>query len=816
MYYALIQVIRTDMSLAHLPPELLRLILNGSNSWAAIELWKAGDRTLSAKLVNYGVTDVELIDNRPDSTSRWPTCLTCFKLERLSITRLDGPFYPPGALSRQLQQLHRGLKTLQLYILDIEAVLLGPPIQDPDSNFDPNISYLEPSSGFETHTKKQKTQDDCDDSQHHQLAWNFGTTWPLLERFELGSSQTPPIISHCLKYGSRSLTLLPPSLTWLGLPCCELSVDIGSLPPQLQTLHVPSDPCYGLSYLPTTVTDLILRPSDSVLCELLKTPQILPNLKRFPIADLRYLEMPNFLHAIKLGIPLPTYMTSLGICTKDYPGAFSKLPAALTSLKLTHDLRGFNGRPKIYCNDIMVLPRGLTYLDIEMIDWTDFSVSAWPSTLATLIIRGLPFSFDWFRVLPRRISSFSAFNASDDAEPKLDPDYAALCTTGQASLHSELALWASMKHEMLKMSPSAKLEAVNAYIKSVESGRLYGLPLTLTHLNIPRIQLSDESLLVLPPKLSKLDITESWSATNHQLFGAFSPTSPAAHVTVQSTTSNGIFAGEEPPSQRPLFNFSTLTWLTLRRPIFTPCTAELFKYLPRNLLKLEILDHISGQRYPWTTHSEALKDLPQNLEHFAFWGVLSDHNLVLKWVSILPKALKTLIMPRQSINGLYFNDLPPKLEALHCSFYDVKISQLLDLPRTLASLSVYRSLKSDSTSYLSVFCRDAWQSLISAFRPFWRVWEAGLVGLQVELTIASKKWSKPQVEEHSGHSDLHQSSPPFEDSSDDLLISNDLNDDAVDQPYDYASADVTKYLLASEEDSFLVDPRASRRISRYL
>lgn len=52
-----------SMKLFDLPVELLRHILNGPNSWTALELWKAGDRALNTKLANKGIIDVELVDN---------------------------------------------------------------------------------------------------------------------------------------------------------------------------------------------------------------------------------------------------------------------------------------------------------------------------------------------------------------------------------------------------------------------------------------------------------------------------------------------------------------------------------------------------------------------------------------------------------------------------------------------------------------------------------------------------------------------------------------------------------------------------------
>lgn len=47
---------------------------------AVVELWKAGDRVLNAKMVNKGVTAVDIVDYRSGQSLRLPQCPKLFTL----------------------------------------------------------------------------------------------------------------------------------------------------------------------------------------------------------------------------------------------------------------------------------------------------------------------------------------------------------------------------------------------------------------------------------------------------------------------------------------------------------------------------------------------------------------------------------------------------------------------------------------------------------------------------------------------------------------------------------------------------------------
>ena len=681
-----------------LPPELLRLILNGSNSWAAIELWKAGDRTLSAKLVNYGVTDVELVDNRPDSTSRWPTCLTCFKLERLSITRLDGPFYPPGALLQELEHLHRGLKTLQLYLPNIESRFKGPT--------------------------------------------DFGTIWPSLERLDLDSSQKA---DAPLVYNTPNLALLPRTLTWLGLPRCHLDRWKKGFPPNLQTLRVYPETIdvEGLTLLPESITDIMSGASDYALGALVEDPQILPKLRVFPIISVEYLEagFSHFVEAVRR-TTWPPNMFSLKLYVEpDDIDPFDRLPSTLTYLNILYDFS--DGSP---LRSTSSLPRGLTYLKVPEIEWKLIDVSAWPSALATLAIRDKANDSEYFHLLPRRLTTLRFAEFATKASFKA-PNKEALLGHGLASLQSDLELWTSRKQELLRDDIFATLESANAYISSVEEGRLFGLPLTLTHIKVPALEEFDSCGLIMPPKMTLIE-SYGLNCAETKLFAALPHTS--IHLTMHHPQGSNT-PSYALPTDAPLYA-SSLTWLSLECPPWPPASRLPFSSLPRALRKLELKGVL------WNVQVSDLENLPQNLELFTFCGLLND-----LWVHHLPRTLKTLITPRTSIAGPAITDLPPNLTCLQSCFSGVLIPHVLNFPRSLSSLTVEPSsstLQPTSTIELTDKC---WKVLTSAFRPFWRIWEAGEVGLRTEL-----------------------------------------------YPY------LQRFSLNAEAESQLIDPRTTRRITRYL
>ena len=113
------------MSLTIFPPELLAQILNGKFSWAAIELWKTGDRILMGKLKNKGITQVSLSHTAPRIAVTWPRCLKEFQLQSLSLKCVNLPL-PLAELRDLLLQQPADLESLSLDFPGATDLFLDP------------------------------------------------------------------------------------------------------------------------------------------------------------------------------------------------------------------------------------------------------------------------------------------------------------------------------------------------------------------------------------------------------------------------------------------------------------------------------------------------------------------------------------------------------------------------------------------------------------------------------------------------------------------------------------------------------------------
>ena len=242
-------------------------------------------------------------------------------------------------------------------------------------------------------------------------------------------------------------------------------------------------------------------------------------MKQFPIVNLdeRNLDVAEFSESVA-SLSWPPNMLEL-ICyvNDDSPSVFEELPSAMTSLTVNaHDETPILRSPVIHC-----LPRGLTYLSIVQLEWTNIDVSTWPSTLINFAIQyGTSFSADCFHLLPRNLTKVSIFEceyydgaeelgeeSEEGEEGKPLPLYRnaeALCTLGRESLSTDTH-WTSIKRLIQTKNSSVHGMAAETYISSVESGQLYGLPLTLTSLKLPELLRPIEVSLLLPPRLSYLE-----------------------------------------------------------------------------------------------------------------------------------------------------------------------------------------------------------------------------------------------------------------------------------------------------------------------
>ena len=149
------------------------------------------------------------------------------------------------------------------------------------------------------------------------------------------------------------------------------------------------------------------------------------------------------------GLSWPDNMLELihYIDNKDSPIVFEKLPKAMTSLTI----RSNEEAPILRSSVIHCLPRGLTYLSVAQLDWTDIDSSTWPSTLIDFSIEYGTFSAEHFHLLPRNLKKFLIFKCEDDDDQEeegeeeeeeskplpLHRSVEALCTLGRESLSTD-------------------------------------------------------------------------------------------------------------------------------------------------------------------------------------------------------------------------------------------------------------------------------------------------------------------------------------------------------------------------------------------
>lgn len=776
------------MKLADLPPELLQLILNGPNSWSALELWKAGDRALTAKLANRGVTDVELVDDRADTTSRWPRCLKFLKLDRLSISREKGSFYPFHLFRGELQQLDAGLKVLQLFIPGVLQALL-PTSDISSSSANPSSSdALLPIS-----------------TDANVPLWDIGLTWPSLERLELHSERFRILHTSAAApcYGAEMLALLPRSLTCLKLYSAKIQPKLELMPPGLLTLHLypRSLSAVDLAQLPKSITDITHSVDDSGIMLLNRDPNLLPALKHFPLTNvddhaLEMFESTQQLYARES--PWPSIMVDMDYSAESAPIDFYSLPSSLTTLDIWTD-------GTLTDAVIRLLPRGLKHLIALAIDWSAIDGSSWPSSLTTLEVDGAnSFDLDCFHRLPRSLTKLRTTKEDASTQVQFDLNFEDLCAIGRASLQSE-ERWPSMKKHL--ESQIASNPQMKDYIASIESGRLFGLPLTLKSLAVSPWKSPEDIKLLFPPNFeSHRCYVENFDDEN--LFGAFPPNSAMKlEPTITKTIYSCVQSIISPPSCALLA--TSLTSLCFSMESFRPqSVGACFKYLPRTLLEFEMSFQFASMH---TIKHQELADLPPKLKSFTFAGLICDG--IVPWVHYLPKTLDLLYTPYLPIIGKEIKELPPNLTLLECPFFEVSLPQVLDLPRSLSTLVVRRSGGYATTSTRHALTTLAWHALIAAYRPFWRAREAGLAGMSIELSIAEKRNIYPPRTHHHGLREYQLAPVTYRSSSSPTLSENDLK---CDDTYIYGEEDVAQYMLESAEQSQLVDPRTSRRVARDL
>lgn len=723
------------MRLEDLPNSILRQILNGENSWAVLELWKCGNRAF-----NKGVTVVELTDLTVDSSSRWPRCLKELSLESLVVSRGLGPLGSPAMLQSELKKLSSTLKELKITgnhvakaffaesLSSSSSIAQEPSNGDTEANEEPEV---------DARPAKRSKLAETDDAEPHAELWNLGITWPHLETLSIKGDTDGAIFS------ASALSMLPRSLTYYDFPHQLVegaTNDLSCLPSGLKMLllHSYTIDMSGLLTLPKSITHLdpdSVEPDD-VLPKLADEPEILPNLSSFPCRWNPY-EGGNLVleHIYTGGTPswphsvthLPRYSCSTG------DDMFTNLPPKLTSLQSALDCYAV-----LSAEYLADLPKTLQNMRVPSIDWTEIDVKDWPENLTDLVSEdGKTFDVSSFAKFPRSLVNFEISGEAEEFEDEEDDDekkqpltLEELLAIGRESLKLDYARWNLEKKRLL--APHLLALGSAEYIKRVENGELFGLPLGLMTLAIDD-SFSKPHRYLLPPHIQADWVTarvDNESAFDHlppydtldldvQLYGPKQPSSKAQ-------------ADSEPTTSALYRNNYKSISVSFSSPVFE---RRAFKFLPRTITSLRL----SGPKH---IYSEELLDLPPRLVSLQLGSPIATPSE--PWIAHLPKTLTSLDVV-SPILGPWIEMLPPLLETIVAPFFNVTLAQARQLPHQLRSLTVLDSETRAEALKGGVLDRVAWCFLLALCRPVWRLRDYSEAYLQSELDLAAQRWKPVPV-----------------------------------------------------------------------
>lgn len=746
------------MSLKIFPVEILSQILNAENSWGAIELWKCGDHVLNSKLANRGIEVVDLFDDTDSdgySSGRWPKCLKFFKLVKLSVRR-PGGLCTPTTLCSELMQLHSGIE--ELVIEGCGAAHAFFPFQPrPTANHSKsNKSSTKASKSLENAAQsKSRSMNGTESSS--EVDWN--KIFPHLKILKIGGE------SHPRNIDDRLFALLPRKLTTFEFNRCRIGSpamqDFSSIPKSLTFLDLPyyTITKNNLAKLPKHIKTLGTCLETSAMILLAKKPSLLPRLTVFPWAEEIGSECPLWDLYYDEDMAWPANLTEISYSQKSALSFGIELPDSLTSLNVGNSC----GKYDVFASGLSGLPRGLVKISFCSAQWRKINPSDWPASLTELRVTfDDKFRVNDFCKLPRALKILHISGGGGYATPYIYPfNLENLLQSGRELIRGlDSDHWSLIKQRIT--SSTSKSSYKSSYIDAIESGALFGLPLSLTTFRLGKIINCTAADLLMPPLLRSLVIESNATNGSFNFFDLL-PSSltsikflrPESKCSVEPLdTYNGLISAH--PSMTPFYHLN-LTSLSIEL-IIAESASTIIELLPRSLRNLGLASIKSR-----LTSDDILK-LPQKLESL----VLKCRSLEPRnnWAHTLPLTLHTLDIDGGVLVGDEVVQLPPKLTSLDAPIYGVSLSHIMSMPRGLRRVKVtpmYANLKESwSISELSVY---NWRTLISIYKPFHRLYEAGERELLYELVEADKVQSKERLSKKGNSSYTHADErwPPIED-----------------------------------------------------
>ena len=684
------------MMLEDLPVELLSEILNDDASYLVIELWKCGSIVLNSKL-RRGVVSITLTNPYTRSKTRYPRCLKEFvNLQTLAITSLYQELCTPESLRHELKQLTSKLTTLEVRVEGATTAFFGLNPDDASAAID----------GAPSPSKRSKRIETDDADIEHAEAWNMDLTWPQLRHLMIECQHSPLVLLHC--------RLLPRNLEYLEVRHIYLNSSdydqLRWLPTTLRTLKLRPH-LLGpehLSLLPPTITDIGESLNAQATVELARNPLLLPNIAEFPTnAEDGYLlaelaeEVELRLHQWPKNIKQLSFYSSSGLL--EHGDGFIDLPPQLERL---------TAQQSYVTADVIAkhIPRSVTFMDFFRLEFDQIALSMWPPHMKTLAVANEDFGPHLTLYLPRTLTHFVLNDGRlvtfDDLIEGPTPH-----SSGSTPLHGvDKDLWVLIKSN-LRDSDFATGDA-NDYISAVESGRLYGFPLTLTEMDLTAYQQHRGISLLLPPQLRKLTLMPTASFQANEFFRLLPPS--LVELRLLCTTHGDDLKAcavswdlqSVDPSTTWLFKSKNLTHLNIVSRYHD--MSNLIKYLPRKLRHLALrLDDSC-----WSI--QAIRDLPPSLTFF----YLHCRRIGKQppWVCNLPRSL-THLDASIPMAATEIAHLPPNLKTLRTRFHGpVTLDDILTVPKMLLNFSL--QVPGDDESGLT------WKglyALIQEHEPFYKI-----------------------------------------------------------------------------------------------
>lgn len=590
---------------------------------------------------------MDLFSGHRFSRNRWPRILKHLKLRSLRI-EASNPLGSDGMVRQELSSLFSGIQRLSLRFDSVCQIVF-----DLNQTFD--------SDGPPPPKRPKYSEEDASQMLSKASIMNIAALFPQLEYLELSEGNR-----YDFKLGKAHWEYLPKTLSSLTLAVPSIG-SLEGLPESLTMIDVPTLllDMANLQSLPTSLTKIRGYFRDREAIEYLLSAagmRQLPNLDPFPFKCYSGHDLLDVMQEHG-NWPEKTRKVSVnltGALLESEQMPFP-LPMGLTSILISLD--GFNPIK-------FALPATVSKFYTDSIAWKDLSEGwastaqcAFPASLTSLSLSNETFfGIDYFILLPRGLRHLEVRSGAcgDGIDANGDPtDYYE--RIGREALAGvDRAQWSKIRKLAKKDTHNLRYSKEN--LRAISNGSLYGLPLTLTSLQLvstnPEV-VASEVTSVLPPYVTEAQLPNDFCSKIHFFLRTLPPS--ITDLTIPDASND-----------HPL---SIDSWTTL-------ITSDWASYGARNLLSLHLVYidcNITPQLFKslpqsLTTFSSSntcdlklslLQDLPPNIRSLTLFHSLISYN----WPKYLPRQLTTAIFPNAVLHATHIHEIPQHLEVLSVSCF---------------------------------------------------------------------------------------------------------------------------------------------------